>query len=147
MKTATIFDYLGTSAAVALRSDVDETIQRFWADTRDRHRLLQHDPDRPILPPGEIFLSSEEFFSLTHPHAVLSVRGKEPVDYARPLPDISVERGARSRWPACSSTCTTPHRVLLLAESEGRPRKPAGATARQQDRPPSCAGIEGLPGE
>ena len=26
--------------------------QRFWADTRERHRFLQHDPERPILPPS-----------------------------------------------------------------------------------------------
>ena len=27
--------------------------QRFWTDTRERHRFLQHDPERPILPPEE----------------------------------------------------------------------------------------------
>ena len=32
-ETATIFDYLGNEATVVLHGDVDEAIQRFWADT------------------------------------------------------------------------------------------------------------------
>ncbi len=120
-QTATIFDYLGEVAGLALHGEVDEAIQRFWTDTKERHRFLQHDPERPLLAPGEIFLSAEDFFSLTKPHAVLSVRGHEPVDFARPLPDVSVERGAQEPLARLEAHLrTTPHRVLLLAESEGR---------------------------
>ncbi|TXI19843.1 MAG: DEAD/DEAH box helicase, partial [Roseateles sp.] len=120
-QTATIFEYLGEVAGLALHGEVDEAIQRFWTDTKERHRFLQHDPERPLLAPGEIFLSAEDFFSLTKPHAVLSVRGHEPVDFARPLPDISVERGAQEPLARLEAHLkTTPHRVLLLAESEGR---------------------------
>jgi len=123
-QTATIFDYLGQGedrSALALHGEVDEAIQRFWTDTKERHRFLQHDPERPLLPPGEIFLTAEDFFGLTHSHAVLSVRGTEPVDFARPLPDVSVERGAQEPLARLEAHLkATPHRVLLLAESEGR---------------------------
>ncbi len=120
-QTATVFDYLGAEAGLALHGEVDEAIQRFWTDTRERHRFLQHDPERPLLPPGEIFLTTEDFFGLTKPHAVLSVRGTDPVDFARPLPDISVERGAQEPLARLAAHLkATPHRVLLLAESEGR---------------------------
>jgi transcription-repair coupling factor (superfamily II helicase) len=120
-QTATVFDYLGAEAGLALHGEVDEAIQRFWTDTKERHRFLQHDPERPLLPPGEIFLSAEDFFGLTKPHAVLSVRGSDPVEFARPLPDISVERGAQEPLARLYQHLqTTPHRVLLLAESEGR---------------------------
>ncbi|MEO3691404.1 transcription-repair coupling factor [Roseateles paludis] len=142
-QTATVFDYLGAGAAVALHGEVDEAIQRFWSDTRDRHRLLQHDPERPILPPADIFLGAEEFFGLTHPHAVLSVRGKEPTDYARPLPDISVERGAQEPLARLQQHLqSTPHRVLLLAESEGRRESLLEQLRDSKIDPPSCAGIE-----
>ncbi|MEH0164902.1 transcription-repair coupling factor [Roseateles microcysteis] len=118
---ATIFDYLGEACAVALHGEIDESLNRFWTDTRERHRFLQHDPERPILPPEEIYLKPEEFFSLTHPHPVLAVRGTEPVEYARPLPDVSVERGAQEPLARLASHLkSTSHRVLLLAESEGR---------------------------
>ena len=74
----------------ALHGEVDEAIQRFWTDTRERHRFLQHDRERPILPPEELFLKPEDFFTLAGAQAVLAVRGKDPVDWARPLPDLSV---------------------------------------------------------
>ena len=120
-QTATFFDFIGEQAALVLHGEVDEALKRFWVDTRERHRFLQHDPERPILAPEEIFLKVEEFFALTHPHAVLAVRGNEPVDYARPLPDVSIERGTQQPLARLAEHLrTTPHRVLLLAESEGR---------------------------
>jgi transcription-repair coupling factor (superfamily II helicase) len=52
---------------------------------------------------------------------VLAVRGVEPVDFARPLPDVSVERNAQEPLGRLGRHLdSTPHRVLLLAESEGR---------------------------
>ncbi|WP_416761670.1 transcription-repair coupling factor [Roseateles sp. So40a] len=120
-EVASVFDYLPAEAGLVLHGEVDEALQRFWADTRERHRFLQHDPDRPILPPEEIFLRPEDFFGATHRHAVLSVRGREPVDYARPLPDVSVERGAQEPLARLAAHLkSTDFRVLLLAESEGR---------------------------
>ncbi|WP_422016259.1 transcription-repair coupling factor [Roseateles sp.] len=120
-QTATVFDYLGAEAGLALHGEVDEAIQRFWTDTKERHRFLQHDPERPLLPPGELFLTTEDFFGLAKPHAVLSVRGNDPVDFARPLPDVSVERGVQEPLARLYKHLqATPHRVLLLAESEGR---------------------------
>ena len=120
-EVASVFDYLPAEAGLALHGEVDEALQRFWTDTRERHRFLQHDPDRPLLPPEAIFLRPEEFFTATHRHAVLAVRGNEPVDYARPLPDVSVERGAQEPLARLAAHLKqTPYRVLLLAESEGR---------------------------
>jgi transcription-repair coupling factor (superfamily II helicase) len=120
-QTATVFDYLGEQAAVVLHGEVDAALQRFWIDTRERHRFLQHDRDRPILPPEDLFLRAEEFFARAGAHALLAVRGSEPVDWARPLPDLSVERGALQPLARFEQhVATTPHRVLVVAESEGR---------------------------
>lgn len=119
--TAPIFEYLGANAAVALHGEIDEALKRFWTDTRERHRFLQHDKERPILPPEDLFLRPEDFFTLANTHAVLAVRGKEPVDWARPLPDLSVERGAPDPLKRLQLHLgATPHRVLVVAESEGR---------------------------
>ncbi|WP_374564043.1 transcription-repair coupling factor [Ideonella sp.] len=118
---ATIFDYLADNTMLTLHGEVDDALQRFWADTRERHRFLQHDPDRPILPPESVFLRIEDFFTRTAHHAALSLRGNEPVDWARPLPDVSTDRGATEPLAALEKHLdTTPHRVLLVAESEGR---------------------------
>ncbi|MDB5816423.1 MAG: transcription-repair coupling factor, partial [Rhizobacter sp.] len=75
-ETATLFDYLGAESALALHGNVDDALKRFWTDTRERHRFLQHDPERPLLPPEALFLKAEEFFTLASSHATLSVRGK-----------------------------------------------------------------------
>jgi transcription-repair coupling factor (superfamily II helicase) len=118
---ATIFDYLGDAAALVLHGPVDEALQRFASDTRERHRFLQHDPERPILPPDEIFLKTEEFFTRTALQSVLAIRGDEPSAWARPLPDISTDRGSTEPLAALETHLrTTPHRVLLVAESDGR---------------------------
>jgi len=120
-QTATIFDYLGDDAALVLHGEVDDALQHFWTDTRERHRFLQHDAERPLLPPEELFLRSEDFFTLVNARATLLLRGAGEVDWARPLPDVSVDRGATEPLAALERHIdTTPHRVLLVAESEGR---------------------------
>ncbi|WIT10442.1 transcription-repair coupling factor [Paucibacter sediminis] len=141
-QTATIFDFLGSDCALALHGEVDEALKRFWTDTRERHRFLQHDPERPLLPPEEIFLPVEDFFGLTHAHAVLALRGSEPVDYARPLPDVSVERGAQEPLARLAAHLkSTPHRVLLLAESEGRRESLLELLRDNKIDPPSVSGL------
>ena len=141
-QTATVFDYLGAEAAVALHGEVDTAIQQFWTDTRERHRFLQHDRERPLLAPAEIYLAAEEFFALTHPHPVLAVRGREAVNYARPLPDVSVERGAQEPLARLAAHLqATPHRVLLLAESEGRRESLLEQLRDNKIDPPSFKGI------
>ncbi len=138
--TATIFDYLGDGAVLALHGEIDEALKRFWADTRERHRFLQHDKERPILPPEDIFLKPEEFFTLTQPHATLAVRGKEPVDWARPLPDLSVERGAPEPLKKLQQhVASTPHRVLIVAETEGRRESLLELLRDNRIEPPSVA--------
>ncbi len=117
----TIFDYIGEQAALVLHGKVDEALERFWNDTRERHRFLQHDPERPILPPPAIFMPPEEFFGRTQPHATLSLRGSEASDWARPLPDISINRGTPEPLALLEQHIQkTPHRVLIVAESDGR---------------------------
>jgi transcription-repair coupling factor (superfamily II helicase) len=62
-ETATLFDYFPGQCTVALHGLVDESLARFWQDTRSRHRMLSGDPEHPILPPERLFLSEEAFFS------------------------------------------------------------------------------------
>ncbi len=123
-----LFDYLGedaSQAALVLHGKVDEALQAWWKDTRERHRFLQHDPERPLLPPASVFMPAEEFFTRTQAHAVLSLRpgsGDETaVPWARPLPDVGIDRGATEPLGALERHLrATPHRVLLVAESDGR---------------------------
>jgi len=130
-QTGTIFSYLGPQAMLVLHGEVDQALERFWTDTRDRHRFVAADPDRPVLAPEEIFQRSDEFFGNANLHATLALRGGEPVGageattsvvaWARPLPDVAADRNATEPLAALGRHLdSTPHRVLIVAESDGR---------------------------
>jgi len=140
--TATVFDYLGGAATVALHGEVDEALQRFWSDTRDRHRFFQHDRERPILSPEALFLKPEEFFAASGAQAQLTLRSRadEGAAWASALPDLSVDRGAPEPLKRLQShVAATPHRVLIVAESEGRRESLLELLRDSRIEPPSVA--------
>ena len=127
-QTATLFEHLAAAmqpgeppATLVLHGAVDQAVERFWTDLRERHRFLQHDPERPLLPPEAVFQRVDELFANTQPHPVLLLKGSEALPWARPLPDLGIDRSAAEPLQRLEAHLkTTPHRVLLLAESEGR---------------------------
>ncbi|HXD40777.1 MAG TPA: transcription-repair coupling factor [Ramlibacter sp.] len=123
-ETATVFDYIGADATVVLHGDLDRSFQQFWQDTRDRYRLVRGDPERPALPPENLFLGAEQFYGRANEHAQLALReGVETSAYAEfePLPPMAVVRGAEEPLARFKEHLrATSRRVLLLAESEGR---------------------------
>jgi transcription-repair coupling factor (superfamily II helicase) len=85
------------------------------------------------LPPEALFLSAEQFYTGTNQHAQLALRpgAKDNVGdsqdsnadntLAQPLPDLTVVRGAEEPLAKLQAHIrSTPHRVLVLAESAGR---------------------------
>ena len=127
-ETATVFDYLGEDATVVLHGDLEPAFQHFWQDTAERYRLVRGDPERPALPPEALFLSAEQFYQRAKPHPQLALRGEADADagtraYAEfePLPAFAVVRGADDPLVRLKEHIrATPHRVLMLAESDGR---------------------------
>ncbi len=127
--TATVFDYLGTTATLVLHGDLEAAFAHFWQDTRERHRLLHGDPERPTLPPAALFLSAEQFYAHAKEHAQLSLRaaggGEDPADSQqddwRGLPPLMAVRGAEDPLARLKDHIAGGgHRVLVLAESAGR---------------------------
>ena len=123
-ETATVFDYVGADATVVLHGDLESAFQRFWQDTKDRYRLVQGDPDRPVLPPESLFLGTEQFYAKANQHPQLAIKpaGTETnfVDIEA-LPVLSVERGTEDPLARLKAHArNTQHRILVLAESDGR---------------------------
>ena len=136
--TATVFDYLGTDATVVFHGDLEPAFQRFWQDTRDRHRMVQGDAERPVLPPDALFLSAEQFYTQANAHAQLAIKparaepaealvspsagsGRTEFVEIERLPDLTVLRGAEEPLSRLQTHLrNTAHRMLLLAESDGR---------------------------
>ena len=124
-ETAPVFDYLGDGATVVLHGDLEPAFQRFWQDTKDRYRLVKDAPDRPALPPESLFLDAEQFYARANGYAQLALRAnvQDVADNAQfqTLGEMAVVRGAEDPLLKLKSHIkNTPHRVLLLAESDGR---------------------------
>ncbi|MDP2001089.1 MAG: transcription-repair coupling factor, partial [Rhodoferax sp.] len=124
-ETATVFDYVGANATVVLHGDLEPAFQHFWQDTKERYRLVQGDPERPVLPPESLFLSAEQFYARVNQHAQLAIRPAmdDVADNAhfQKLGELSVIRGADDPLARLKDHIrNTQHRVLVLAESEGR---------------------------
>ena len=139
-ETATVFDYLGPDATVVLHGDLESAFQRFWQDTRDRYRLVQGDPERPALPPESLFLGIEQFYGRANSYAQLAIksgathatstRAEGQYDSETPnspyveldnLPPVAAERGSEDPLARLKLHArNTQHRILVLAESDGR---------------------------
>ena len=125
-ETATVFDYLGQDATVVLHGDLEPVFQGFWQDTKERYRLVQGDPEHPVLAPEALFLSADQFYTQLKSYAQLSVRSEAGAPVAdstefQKLADLSVVRGADAPLARLQAhIVNSPQRVLLLAESAGR---------------------------
>lgn len=123
-ETATVFDYLGKEAVVVLHGDLEPALMHFWQDTRERYRLMRGDPERPILPPEALFLSIEALYTELNQYAQLAMR-EPPALTARaglePMPDVTANRGSEDPLGRLKHHLqSSPHRTLVLAESDGR---------------------------
>ena len=61
-QTATLFDYLPGDVQLFTHAGIEEAAVTFWQDINSRHEEYGVDPERPILPPGEIFVPTEILF-------------------------------------------------------------------------------------
>ncbi|HEY4318105.1 MAG TPA: transcription-repair coupling factor [Herbaspirillum sp.] len=121
-ETATLFEYLPADATFALVGDIDQTIARFWADTRSRYAFLKSDRERPLLAPEKLFLGSEDFFGAIKPFGRLAVQqDAAPSALSAPLPNLAVNR--RMDDPVANLRAYLlkgDQRVMICAESNGR---------------------------
>ncbi|MFP5418597.1 MAG: transcription-repair coupling factor [Gammaproteobacteria bacterium] len=118
--TATLFDYLPDQATLVSHGALDPAGQAFWADAQGRHRLLSGDKDRPLLPPGDLFLPTDTFFTLARAYPRLDIvqSGGGPT---HPVPPVSVDR--REAHPVARLAAFIngfKGSVLIVAPSAGR---------------------------
>ena len=139
-----LFDYFprsGDPVWLVSIGDVEETIKGFWKDTLSRYEFLKHDLDRPILPPKELFLDVDEFFTISKSYARLTLE-KDSVEKSQFLavPDISVHRRDTDPINLLRKVVSSEKvRVLVCSDSAGRKE-----SIRQLfDESNSVAGLDG----
>ena len=126
--TATLFDYLPPHTLVCLHQDVRPILDEFWRDTQSRYQLLRADIDRPLLPPAELFLTSDGFFGHLKPYGRIEILPKleqsQSIVSSIAPPSIQVNRHAENPLEKLADfvnqTVLFQGRILLLAESMGR---------------------------
>ncbi|GFM49299.1 transcription-repair coupling factor [Pseudomonas capsici] len=127
-ETSTLFDYLPQDTQVFSLPGIEQAAENFWNDVRNRYEERRIDPDRPLLPPAELFLPVEDCFSRlkSWPRVVASQQDVEPGVGrerfpAQGLPDLAIEAKASQPLAALSTFLDEfPGRVLFTAESAGR---------------------------
>ena len=123
-ETSTLFDYLPENAGLALVGDIDSAIQRFWLDTESRYKFLKSDRDRPLLPPNELFLDAEQFFTGAKSHGrwiIAKEQTGEASELSAPIPNIAVNRRADDPLTNLRAyLLQSDTRVMICAESNGR---------------------------
>ena len=141
---ASLLDYLPAETLVFQHHDLPGALQDFWKDTRERHRLLSGDKSRPILPPEEIYLTDEKFFSRLgemNRYVLPTVFGAElKTASAPPPPPLAVDRRATDPLAGLRSHLQNfQGRTLLLAESAGRRETIQEYLAEYGLKPSACA--------
>ncbi len=126
--TATLFDYLAENSLLILTRDVEAAAQNFLQEVAERYEQRQHDIERPLLPPEEPFLTSEEFSASLRRFPRLQLLSRQSNEHAdeidadaAALPPLRLQ--PRAEHPAASLKKfldDQPARVLFVAESTGR---------------------------
>ncbi|KAF0192511.1 MAG: transcription-repair coupling factor (superfamily II helicase) [Gammaproteobacteria bacterium] len=126
--TATLFDYLPRNTLFIISDGAREAADQFWRDAVERYEQHRLDPERPPLPPQQIYLQSPEFFQLagTLPrvalgHFELEKRAGFYNMATRAVPTLTIQH--RAAEPAAALTTFLKNfdgRVLFAAESAGR---------------------------
>ena len=59
----TFFDYLPRDVLFILFEEVHDAAEQFWQEIGDRYESHRYDKERPLVPPGELFLKTDEVFA------------------------------------------------------------------------------------
>jgi len=128
-QTSTLFDYLPATACILQLDGTATACEDFQVQLQERYEARRHDIERPILPPGQLFIELQELQAglLNYPRIEVSVfRGvrapQEVTDFGVRIPgDVRIR--LRGEHPAAGLQAFLQDfdgRVLITAESTGR---------------------------
>jgi len=147
-ETSTLFDYLPEDTLVFSLPGIEQAAEQFWKDVRNRFEERRVDPERPLLPPADLFVPVEDCFARLKlwPRVVASQEdvetgiGRERFP-ASVLPELAIEAKASEPLGALRRFLDEfPGRVLFTAESAGRREVLLELLARLKLRPQEVDG-------
>ena len=147
-ETSTLFDYLPEDTQVFSLPGIEQAAEHFWKDVRSRYEDRRVDPERPLLPPAELFIPVEDCFAhlKSWPRVVVSQDdvetgiGRERFPASR-FPELAIDAKASEPLGALRRFLDEfPGRVLFTAESAGRREVLLELLARLKLRPQEVGG-------
>ncbi len=124
-QTATLFDYLPSTAILVASDTFNATAQAFYAEAEERFEQRKYDVERPILKPEHLFLSAEELTQRTTAFARITLDNKEATESTtftcHALPNVTLD--AKQNEPAQALQQFISNfsgKILFVAESAGR---------------------------
>src|SRR4051812_11669177 len=145
---ATLFDYLPQGSTLALHHDVPEAVNEFWRGAQSRYQMAGGDPDRPLLPPAQLFVPAEEFFVRARDFARVDLDSFQEDEKTETLgtaslPDVAVDRRADHPLAALKQFVDgSGLKVLVAAESPGRRETMANYFAEYGLKPAAAGSFE-----
>lgn len=122
---ASLFDYLPDNAIFFTEDGISESAQTFEKDIFSRYESLRHDTERPILPPQQLYLGTDELNRQLQQRRRVVLGGnhaKHQLAFAsNPLPELGVD--AKAEIPASALQHFVDHNnqpILFVATSSGR---------------------------
>ncbi|MFM1885141.1 MAG: hypothetical protein RL026_298 [Pseudomonadota bacterium] len=133
-KTASLFDYLPGGAVLVTDGRLADELDGVWRGIDQRHEDRRHDIERPVLAPGELFLTPAEALARLEGRPVITVPASPAVAAAAaaagsvpvvlpvaPAPDLKLDARAEAPLaPLAGFLDDFPGRVLIAADSPGR---------------------------
>ena len=99
-QTNTLCDYLTDNTLIIISGDIDKSLSHYWSDINYRYEDRRYDPTRPLLPPEQLFLNSEELYSALKPFDRINLKpeiNEEEVKLSQvqfdvhQLPDLTID--------------------------------------------------------
>ena len=124
-QTATLFDYLPSSAVLVLSDTFNSTAQAFYAEAEERFEQRKYDIERPLLLPEHLFLSAEALAQRAAAFARITLDEQPTVESivftCQPLPNITLDAKLNEPAQALQQFIKSfAGKILFVAESAGR---------------------------
>ncbi|MDX3931031.1 MAG: transcription-repair coupling factor [Stenotrophomonas sp.] len=147
--TATLFDYFSADVLPVIAAGVGEAAAAFWAQTGQRHEQRRHDVERPLLPPGQLYLSPELLREKLNdlPRVEVWPPGHARIEQAHALGDTALPPlPVAARDAAAGQALATfieqyPGRVLIASDTAGRREALLEVLQAASLRPPVVADL------
>ena len=127
-KTETFFDYLPKEVLFISFEEVHDAAESFWTEIGERYESHRYDKERPLVPPSELFLKTDEVFSALSKTRRITVGrfesepGRGHCEYGTRVP-TSLPIDGRATEPLAIVQKFVQEfrgRILFVAESSGR---------------------------